>query len=201
MSARANQPPAAFFFRAGERKAAVADRAEEHSSSVANGSWDCVFSEGNLCEKFREAAELILVPLLVLVLLLAQSRVEYVGGTLPAVASGAGGSMELSDSRYFAFYTKGTQVRVPYDRINLLEYGQKVDRRLLMAVVISPMFLLAKSRKHFLTVGYTDDDGRQQAMVFRVDKNGIRAALVGLEARTGQKVQYQDPEARKAGKG
>ena len=141
------------------------------------------------------------MPLLALALLLAQSHVEYVGGTLPAVASGAGGSMQLSDSRYFAFYTKSTQVRVPYDRINLLEYGQKVDRRLLMAVVISPMFLLAKSRKHFLTVGYTDDDGRQQAMVFRVDKNGIRAALVGLEARTGQKVQYQDPEARKAGKG
>ena len=52
--------------------------------------------------------------------------------------------MGLFDSRYFAFYTKGTQVRVPYDRINLLEYGQKVDRRLLMAVVISPMFLLAR---------------------------------------------------------
>ena len=76
-----------------------------------------------------------------------------------------------------------------------------MDRRLLMAVVISPMFLLAKSRKHFLTVGYTDEDGRQQAMVFRVDKNGIRAMLVGLEARTGLKVDYQDPQARKAGKG
>ena len=160
-----------------------------------------VFSEDNFREKFSAATELVLVPLLALVLLLAQSRVEYAGGTLPAVVSGASGSMELSDSHYFAFYTKGTQVRVPYDRINLLEYGQKVDRRLLMAVVISPMFLLAKSRKHFLTVGYTDDDGKQQAMVFRVDKNGIRAALVGLEARTGQKVQYQDPEARKAGKG
>jgi len=165
------------------------------------GRGHCVFSEGNLHEKFRAGAELVLVPFLALVLLLAQSRVEYIGGTLPAVASGAGGSLELSDSRYFAFYTKGTQVRVPYDRINLIEYGQKVDRRLLMAVVISPMFLLAKTRKHFLTVGYTDDDGKQQAMVFRVDKNGIRAALVSLEARTGQKVQYQDPEARKAGKG
>lgn len=141
----------------------------------------CVFSEGNFREKFRAAAELVLVTLLALVLLLAQSRVEYVGGTLPAVASGAGGSMELSDSRYFAFYTKGTQVRVPYDRINLLEYGQKVDRRLLMAVVISPMFMLAKSRKHFLTVGYTDDDGKQQAMVFQVDKerNPLRACGSG----------------------
>ena len=120
---------------------------------------------------------------------------------LPGNLSGVGGALDLSDNRYLAFYTRGAQVRVPYERINLLEYGQKVDRRLLMAVVISPMFLLAKSRKHFLTVGYTDDDGKQQAMVFRVDKNGIRSALVGLEARTGQKVQYQDGEARKAGKG
>ena len=134
-------------------------------------------------------------------LLLSQSRADYVGGTVGGLASGAGGSVELSDPRYFAFYARGAQVRVSYDRINLLEYGQKVDRRLLMAVVISPMFLLSKSRKHFLTVGYSDDEGKQQAMVFRVDKNGIRAMLVGLEARTGQKVQYQDPEARKAGKG
>jgi hypothetical protein len=138
---------------------------------------------------------------LLLLPLLAQSRVDYVGGTAPALASGAGGSVEISDDHYLAFYTKGAQVRVPYDHINLLEYGQKVDRRLLMAVVISPVFLLAKTRKHFLTVGYADDDGRQQALVFRVDKNGIRALLVGLEARTGLKVQYQDPEARKAGKG
>ncbi len=138
---------------------------------------------------------------LLFLLLLAQSHAEYVGGTLPALASGTGGSVEIADERYLAFYSKGAQVRVPYERINLLEYGQKVDRRLLMAVAISPVFLLAKSRKHFLTVGYTDDDGKQQALVFRVDKNGIRPILVGLEARTGLKVQYQDPEARKAGKG
>ncbi len=134
-------------------------------------------------------------------LLLAQSHAEYVGGTVPALASGAAGSVEVADDRYFAFYSKDAQVRVPYDRINLLEYGQKVDRRLLMAVVISPAFLLAKARKHFLTVGYIDDDDKQQALVFRVDKNAIRPALVGLEARTGLKIQYQDPEARKAGKG
>jgi hypothetical protein len=37
--------------------------------------------------------------------------------------------------------------------------------------------------------------------VFRVDKNAIRATLVSLEARTGVKIQYQDEEARKAGRG
>jgi len=132
---------------------------------------------------------------------LAQGHAEYVGGTAASLASGSQGAIDLSDEHYFAFYTKHGQVRVPYERVNLLEYGQKADRRLLMALVISPMFLLSKQRKHFLTLGYMDPDGKQQALVFRVDKNGIRSTLVGLEARTGLKVQYQDEEARKAGKG
>jgi hypothetical protein len=131
----------------------------------------------------------------------AQSRAEYVGGTAARLESGVTGSIEVGDEQYFAFYTKKAQVRVPYSRIDVLEYGQKVDRRLLMAVVISPMFLLSKSRKHFLTVGYQDESGHHQALVFRVDKNDIRATLVSLEARTGLKIQYQDEEARKAGRG
>jgi hypothetical protein len=90
---------------------------------------------------------------------------------------------------------------VPYERINLLEYGQKVDRRYLAAAFISPLFMLAKKRTHFLTLGFKDDDGEQQALVFRVDKNDIRLTLVALEARTGQEVRFQDEEARVAGKG
>jgi hypothetical protein len=131
----------------------------------------------------------------------AQSRAEYVGGTAARLESGSAGSLDVGDQHYFAFYTKRGQVRIAYDHIDLLEYGQKVDRRLLMAVVISPMFLLSKSRKHFLTLGYQDEAGNHQALVFRVDKNDIRATLVSLEARTGLKIQYQDEEARKAGRG
>ncbi|MBZ5605893.1 MAG: hypothetical protein LAO79_26640 [Acidobacteriia bacterium] len=134
------------------------------------------------------------------VLAAAQSRVEYVGGTAAKLPSGASGSLDTSDPHYLAFYAKKTQIRVAYDRVDLLEYGQQVDRRLLMAAVISPMFLLSKQRKHFLTLGYVDEDNNHQALVFRVDKNSIRPALVSLEARTGLRIQYQDEEARKAGK-
>ncbi len=132
-------------------------------------------------------------------ILQAQTAVDYIGGTTAEVRAGSSGRIELSDERYFAFYAGKAQLRVPYEKVNLLEYGQQVDRRLALAVVISPVFLLSKSRRHFLTVGYTDERGLQQAMVFRVDKNSIRAALVALEARTGLNVQYQDQEARKAG--
>jgi len=147
------------------------------------------------------------IPLAVIFLVLcargldAQSRAEYVGGTAVGIVSGRSGSIDVGDTHYLAFYTRTAQVRIPYDRINLLEYGQKVDRRLLMAVAISPVFLLSKKRKHFLTIEYTDESGGHQALVFQIDKNGIRSILVSLEARTGRRVEYQDEEARKAGRG
>jgi hypothetical protein len=130
-----------------------------------------------------------------------QGRAEYVGGTASALATGASGAITVSDQHYFAFYSHKSNVRVSYEKINLLEYGQTVSRRLDLAIIISPAFLLVKKRKHFLTVGYTDEEGKQQALVFRVDKNDIRAILASLEARTGQRVQFQDEEARKAGRG
>jgi len=129
------------------------------------------------------------------------SRAEYAGGTIAQIPQGCSGSIQAADDQFFVFYAKNARWRVPYDRINLLEYGQRVDRRYMAAVLVSPLLILSKKRTHFLTVGYSDDDGKQQAMVFRVGKDDIRTILVSLEARTGRKVEYQDDEARKAGKG
>lgn len=126
---------------------------------------------------------------------------EYVGGTILQIPDGCSGTVTAVDEQYFVFYSKKASWRVPYDKINLLEYGQKVDRRYVAAVLLSPLFLLAKKRSHFLTVGYSDEENRQQAMVFRVSKDDIRMMLVSLEARTGRKVEFQDDDARKAGKG
>lgn len=126
---------------------------------------------------------------------------EYVGGTLAGVAAGSSGSVVTTDPVSFVFQSSHGAVRVPYERINLIEYGQKVDRRLWEAVVISPLLVLSKKRAHFLAVGFEGEDGRQQAMLFRVEKGAIMAVLVSLEARTGRKVSYMDEEARKAGKG
>ncbi len=129
------------------------------------------------------------------------SRAQYIGGTRPDIATNDEGRLEVSDKVYFVFESKHTKVRIPYERIDLLEYGQRVDRRYLPAVLISPLFMLAKKRQHFLTVGFQDDEGQQQALVFKVNKDDIRMALVSLEARTGREVQYQDNEARMSGKG
>jgi hypothetical protein len=129
------------------------------------------------------------------------SRAEYLGGTRADIPANNSGEIRLTDNIYFVFVSKHTEVKIPYERVNLLEYGQKVDRRYVAAAVISPLFMLMKKREHFLTVGFQDDDGRQQAMMFRVNKDDVRLTLVALEARTGQNVEFQDEEARIAGKG
>ena len=67
------------------------------------------------------------------------------------------------------------------------------------AVLISPALLLARSRKHFVTIEYKDGEDKQQALVFRVNKGDIRSLLASLEARTGRRVDYQDDDARRTG--
>ncbi|MES1261961.1 MAG: hypothetical protein ABUS49_09505 [Acidobacteriota bacterium] len=129
------------------------------------------------------------------------SRVLYVGGTVAGVPNKSGARIEMVQDDALCFRTQNGTVQIPYKDINTLEYGMRVNRRYLEAVLISPIFLVAKRRTHFLTIGYMDLQGRQQAMVLQVDKGEIRPLLVSLEARTGLRVAYQDEEARKAGKG
>jgi hypothetical protein len=131
----------------------------------------------------------------------AGSPAEYLGGTLPALQPHTPGRLSVADSHCLVFQARQATIRIPYERINLIEYGQTVDRRLLEAILISPLLILSKKRAHYVTVGYESDDGRQQALVFRVGKGDVRAVLVSLEARSGRKVTFQDEEARKAGRG
>ena len=128
------------------------------------------------------------------------SRVEYLGGTRGDIPVKNPGLIEMTDKTYFVFLSKHTRVKIPYSRINLVEYGQDVSRRFVAAANISPAFMLARKREHFLTIGFQNDDGGQEAMMFRVEKDDVRLTLVALEARTGQKVEFQDEDARIAGK-
>ncbi|MCS7314342.1 MAG: hypothetical protein RMI94_08245 [Bryobacterales bacterium] len=128
-------------------------------------------------------------------------RAQYVGGTTAALKANIEGRILTTDHQVFEFRTRLGSITVPYEKINLLEYGQQASRRYALGVIVSPVLLLSKKRKHFLTIGYRDEQDRQQAMVFRVDKRDIRAVLAALEARTGRRVEFQDEEARKAGRG
>ena len=128
-------------------------------------------------------------------------RAQIVGGTVPDLPAKSNARLDLSGAEALVLRCGKSELRIDYHRVNTLEYGQNVSRRYAAAILISPVLLLSKSRKHFVTLGYADAEGRQQAVVFRVDKGDIRPVLAGLEARTGRRFEYTDNEARKAGKG
>jgi hypothetical protein len=132
---------------------------------------------------------------------LGSDKTAYVGGTENQIKDGAEGTSSARDEKNFTFEYKGGNLAIPYSQVNDLEYGQKAGRRIGLAIAISPWLLFSKKRKHFLTVGWKDEQDKQHAAVFELGKSIIRTTIATLEARTGKKVDYQDDEARKSGLG
>jgi hypothetical protein len=126
-------------------------------------------------------------------------KAQFIGGTLSGVSAKSSARVDMTGADALLFRCDKTETSIAYRRINNVEYGQNVSRRYAAAVLISPLLLLSKSRKHYVTIGYSDAGGKQQALVFRVEKGDIRSLLASLEARTGRRIEYQDDEARKAG--
>jgi len=125
-------------------------------------------------------------------------KAVYRGGTLPSLRPAVKGEVLITDADEFVFRFRSGELRIPYESFNSLEYGQKAGRRLGLSIALSPLFLLSKKRRHYLTVGFLDAEAQQQAVIFELGKNIVRATLAGLEAQTGLKIEFDDEEARRS---
>jgi hypothetical protein len=123
-------------------------------------------------------------------------KTEMVGGTL-GIKAKSKVQLNLTGAEALTLRADKTEITIPYRNVNTLEYGQNVSRRYAEAVLISPVLLLSKSRKHYLTLGFTDERDNRQVAVLRLDKGDVRAVLAAVEARTGKRVEYLDDESRK----
>lgn len=148
---------------------------------------------------------------------IGSKKAAYHGGTtkdkdFPGAKQSVEGILNTSDEKELRFeYTLNKEKKVysiPYNQFIDIEYGQKAGRRvgaaIATAVLLSPvgLFLLfSKKRKHFVTIGYKNNDGKEQVAVFELGKDIVRTTLPILEARSGKKIEYQDEDARKASKG
>lgn len=129
---------------------------------------------------------------------LGSHKALYVGGTVSNLKEKTEGTVSTADEKAFVFEHKADKLSIPYGQVTSLEYGQKAGRRLGLALAVSPLFLFSHKRRHFLTIGYLDDNKKQQGAVFELGKDVIQPTLSALESRTGKKVEYEDEEARKA---
>jgi hypothetical protein len=121
----------------------------------------------------------------------------YVGGTIAGLTEKTEGKLDLAETAAVFAAKKGAKVTIPYDKIQSLEYGQKAGRRVGLGIAISPLFLLSHKRRHFLTIGFVDEAGKQQGAVFELAKGMVQEALSVFETKSGKKVEYESEEARK----
>jgi hypothetical protein len=144
-------------------------------------------------------------------------KAAYYGGTmkekfLPEAKDPVEGTLNTGDEKELKFQCKWKKTdkvySIPYDQFIDIEYGQKAGRRVGTAVATTVLLgpiglisLFSKKRKHFVTIGYKDADGKEQVAAFELGKDIVRTTLPILEARSGKKIQYQDEEAKKSGKG
>jgi hypothetical protein len=128
-------------------------------------------------------------------------KAVYIGGTVNSLKENTEGTMSVKDEKLLVFENKKQKFTIPYDQIDSIEYGQKAGRRVGLAIAVTPIALLSKKRRHYLTVNFNDGDNKQQAAVFELGKDIVRVTLSSLEARTGRKIEYQDEEARESSKG
>jgi hypothetical protein len=82
-----------------------------------------------------------------------------------------------------------TEVEIPYGSITSLLYERAATARYSAAVLVSPLFLFSKSKKHFLTIQYKNAEGQGQFALIRFDKSNWQAAVATVEAQTGIKVE------------
>jgi hypothetical protein len=124
-------------------------------------------------------------------------EVMYVGGTIKAVQEKSEGRLDTSNETFAKFVAERGNFTIPYKGITSLEYGQKAGRRVGVALAVSPIALFSKKRRHYLTVGYTDEQGNRQGAVFEIAKGKVRAVAVAFETRSGKKIDFESDEAKK----
>jgi len=121
----------------------------------------------------------------------------YVGGTIAGLPEATMGKLETKSDKVLVFESPKGRFEIPYENVTSLEYGQKAGRRVGVAIVISVWALFSKKRKHFLTIGFTDDNEKPQGVVLEIPKGTAKSFITILEVRSGKKVEYESEEAKK----
>ncbi len=124
-------------------------------------------------------------------------EVMYVGGTIAGLPEATIGKLDTTSDKVLVFQSPRGRFEIPYDGVTSLEYGQKAGRRVAVAIVISVWALFSKKRKHFLTIGFTDEKEKPQGVVLEIPKGTAKSFITIIEVRSGKKVEYESEEAKK----
>ncbi|MEP7363811.1 MAG: hypothetical protein ABI972_11195 [Acidobacteriota bacterium] len=124
-------------------------------------------------------------------------EVMYVGGSMTEIPDKTEGKLAMDSPTGAEFSCDKGKFAILYKGISSLEYGQKSGRRVGVAIAVSPIALLSKKRKHFLSIGFADEKGAKQGAVFELPKGNTHRIISTFEKHSGQKVEFESEDAKK----
>jgi len=83
-------------------------------------------------------------------------------------------------------------VDIKYDAIKSMLYEKTAKPRYAAGLLLAWPLLFTKSKKHYLTIQYTDAAGAGQFVIIHLDKSNFREAVARAESETGKKVERSE---------
>ena len=111
------------------------------------------------------------------------SQVEYLGGTVPALAVNAVGKLDLTSEMVMQFESPKGKFTIPYANIDSFEYTRELTHHL--GVLPSIVVGLTRTRKHrhYFRIVYHNDNNVSQIVVIEVPKHMPPVLQAVLKAR------------------
>jgi hypothetical protein len=82
------------------------------------------------------------------------------------------------------------QFSIPAKAVKEVFYSRVAGRRIKTAILVSPLLLFTKGKKHYMTVSFNDGASQVGAVEFKLDKNNYRGALRAVEEVSGVTMSY-----------
>ena len=77
---------------------------------------------------------------------------------------------------------------IPYKQVTEIIYERSTHARAKTAILISPLALFSKGKKHWLTITYQDGD-KKDFVLLKLDKKEYKRILATSDVRTGKKAE------------
>lgn len=79
---------------------------------------------------------------------------------------------------------------IPSKAVTDLFYSRVSGRRIKTAILVSPLLLFSKGKKHYMTISFNDGAGLAGAVEFRLDKSNYRGTLHAVDSVSGVPLEF-----------
>jgi hypothetical protein len=110
-------------------------------------------------------------------------QVEYIGGTVGAVAPGTSGKIDMANEKEFRFVTATATLAIPYAKLDSYQYTEEVAHHLGVIPTIAIVMIKYRQRRHYFRISYRDENDKPQSVVLEVPKQMPKTINAVLEAR------------------